>query len=145
MPHANYETPEVILQYFAPNADGSPPDANDLEIQYGAKNLHLAAVTLSDLRANKDKISLTDHGVQLINYETAMAYEDFKDSEKIKSQYYPEVAEAIKKMYIYSYHPISYESSELMRSTVLEPQKSSASTTTSAAKLLQSSTLPSTK
>ncbi|KAH8804389.1 hypothetical protein F5884DRAFT_678314 [Xylogone sp. PMI_703] len=97
MPHANYETPEVILQYFAPNQDGSPPDANDLEIQYGAKNLHLAAVTLNDLRSDKDKVTLTEHGLQLINHETAMAYEDFKDPEKIKKQYYPEVAEAIKK------------------------------------------------
>jgi hypothetical protein len=99
MPHSLETQPGVVeafLEYYAPNSDGSLPDANDLEVQYGKKNLDLRAVKINDMRSRPFK--LDEDGFTLIKHESEMT--DFTNREKVKAEYYPEVAEAIKKAYV---------------------------------------------
>jgi hypothetical protein len=99
MPHSVESQPGVVeafLEYYAPNSDGSLPDANDLEVQYGKKNLDLRAVKINDMRSRPFK--LDEDGFTLIKHESEMT--DFTNREKVKAEYYPEVAEAIKKAYV---------------------------------------------
>ena len=86
MPHSTALPPnavEAFLEYYAPNPDGSLPDANDLEVQYGKKNLDLHPVTVGDMRAHS--FTLQNDGIQLVNHESKMI--DFTDPEKVKKNY----------------------------------------------------------
>jgi hypothetical protein len=96
MPHAVAPEVEAVLEYYAANPDGSVPDANDLEVQYGKKNLDLQKVKFGDMRSREFK--LDEDGFTLMHYESPMT--DFTDREKVKKEYYPHVAEAIKQKYV---------------------------------------------
>jgi len=92
----SYPVPvETVLEYYQPNADGSPPAANDLEIQYGQKSLNRHPVKVQDMR--QKQFTLEKNGFTLIPFQSEMvAREDFADKAKVKAEYYPEVAEQIK-------------------------------------------------
>lgn len=89
MPHAV----ESDLEYYRPNEDDSPPGVNDLEIQYGQKNMHRLPVKVKNMR--EGDFTLEKNGFQLVHHDTKVT--DFSDKAHVKNEYYPEVAETIKK------------------------------------------------
>ncbi|RDW56970.1 hypothetical protein BP5796_13037 [Coleophoma crateriformis] len=97
MPHntsLDTHTPvEAFIDYYQPNADGSPPDGMDLEIQYGQKAIDHHPVKMRDLRAGN--FTLEKNGFQLVPHHSKVT--DFNDKETVKRDYYPEVGETIRK------------------------------------------------
>lgn len=99
MPHSTAKDSSLVsayFEYYAPNSDGSLPNANDLEVQYGKKNMDLQEMKVGDMRSREFK--LEEDGFTLTKHESKMT--DFTDREKVKTEYYPEVAETIKRMYV---------------------------------------------
>lgn len=88
-------TVETTLQYYQPNADGSPPGVNDLEIQYGKKSMDYRQVTIRDIR--QGDFTLEKNGFQLVPHHTKVT--DFSDKQHVRENYYPEIVETIKKTY----------------------------------------------
>ena len=52
-------------------------------------------VIVHDISGEEDKYNLDSHGFQLYKY--ASKEKDFRDDDKIKAEYYPEIEDLIKK------------------------------------------------
>jgi hypothetical protein len=100
------------LNYYKPNADGSPPAPAvrthsvfmcwlSLTLrQYIGKPetyerpVNPVDVQVYDIRGETDKYTLDKQGFQIYNFPSAE--KDFQDDDKIKAEYYPEVERLLK-------------------------------------------------
>jgi hypothetical protein len=86
----------AIFNYFKDNEDGSPPHPSYVgkPETYYRPTVALQA-TVHDIRGSEDKYTLDTTGFQVVNHESAE--KDFADDEQIKSVYYPEIEDILKK------------------------------------------------
>ncbi|KAH6662021.1 hypothetical protein B0J14DRAFT_663003 [Halenospora varia] len=87
---------QTILNFFLPNADGSPPAPAYVgrpETYYRPTSPH--TVTIHDIRGSEDAYSLDTTGFQVVKHESAE--KEFVDDEQIKSRYYGEIEGILKK------------------------------------------------
>lgn len=86
----------TTLNYFLPNADGSPPKPSYVgrpETYFRPTDPH--PVTVHDIRDSESQYSLDTTGFQVVNHESKE--KDFVDDAHIKEVYYPEVEDILKK------------------------------------------------
>lgn len=86
---------QTVLNYYKPNADGSPPHPTyvDRPETYD-RPFEAHPVTVRDVRGSESKFTLDNNGFQF--YRHTSSEKDFLDDEKIKSQYYIETEELLK-------------------------------------------------
>ncbi|KAF4626690.1 hypothetical protein G7Y89_g11468 [Cudoniella acicularis] len=86
----------TTLNYFLPNADGSPPAPTYINRpETYERPIEPHTVTVHDVRGQEDKFTLDTTGFQVVKHESAE--KEFRDEERIKSVYYKEVEEILKK------------------------------------------------
>jgi hypothetical protein len=98
------QTPQVskgrdvtgIFNYFKDAADGSPPTPNiaNQPTSY-IREYHHRQKVVHDIRGTEDQYTLDTTGFQIFKHESAE--KQFVDDERIKSIYYPETEELLKK------------------------------------------------
>ena len=94
-PSSKPQDVDTVLNYFKPNADGSPPHATYVdkpETYHRENNSH--NVTVRDIRGKEDQYTLDKSGFQI--YKHVSKEKDFLDDEKIKAEYYPETEQLLK-------------------------------------------------
>jgi len=86
----------TIFNYFKDNEDGSPPHPSYVgkPETYYRPTVPLKA-TVHDIRGSEDKYTLDTTGFQVFKHESKG--KDFADDEHIKSVYYPEIEDILKK------------------------------------------------
>jgi len=93
-----YQPHDVIttLNYFKENEDGSPPHPSYVgRPETYDRPVQPQTVTVHDIRGSEDKYSLDSTGFQIANHESVE--KEFLDEEKIKTVYYKEVEDLLKK------------------------------------------------
>jgi len=101
---SNYQAPKVeprnvttTLHYFKDNEDGSPPAPS-----YAGKPETFSRptlpqqVTVYDIRGSEDQHTLDTKGFQVVKHDSKE--KDFLSDEQIKSIYYPETEELLRKV-----------------------------------------------
>ena len=86
----------TIFNYYKDNEDGSPPHPSYVgrPETYYRPTVPLKA-TVHDIRGSEDKYTLDTTGFQVVKHESKE--KDFADDEHIKSVYYPEIEDILKK------------------------------------------------
>jgi hypothetical protein len=86
----------TIFNYFKDNEDGSPPHPSYVgrPETYYRPTVPLQA-TVRDIRGSEDKYTLDTTGFQIVKHSSEE--KDFADDEHIKSVYYPEIEDILKK------------------------------------------------
>jgi hypothetical protein len=86
----------TIFNYFKDNEDGSPPHPSYVgkPETYYRPTVPLQAI-VRDIRGSEDKYTLDTTGFEVVKHESEE--KDFADDEHIKSAYYPEVEDILKK------------------------------------------------
>lgn len=87
----------TTLNYFKPNADGSPPApsyVNDPKSYF--REPEVQAVVIKDIAGEEANFTLDRNGFQ-VHYQPA-AERDFVDDEQIKSQYYAETEQLLRQV-----------------------------------------------
>lgn len=96
---ANPTTPhdiQAVLNYYLDPEDGSPPEPNYVTKPSSYdRPVHAVHVTVHDIRGSEDQYTLDTSGFQVVNHVSKE--KDFVNEEKIKSDYYKEVEELLKK------------------------------------------------
>ncbi len=98
-PKTNLYQPRDItttFNYFKENEDGSPPHPSYVgkPETYYRPTVPLQA-TVHDIRGSEDKYTLDKTGFQIVKHESEE--KDFVDDDHIKSVYYPEIEDILKK------------------------------------------------
>jgi hypothetical protein len=86
----------TIFNYFKDNEDGSPPHPSYVgkpETYY--RPTAPLQTTVHDIRGSEDKYTLDTTGFQVVKHESDE--KDFADDQHIKSIYYPEIEDILKK------------------------------------------------
>ncbi|CZT20557.1 related to 7alpha-cephem-methoxylase P8 chain [Ramularia collo-cygni] len=100
IPTINKPKPEkhnvhTTLNFFKPNADGSPPEPIYVDKpQTYERPFESHKVTIQDVTGEESKYNLDSHGFQFIPHVSEE--KDFLDDEKIKNQYYKEVDQILR-------------------------------------------------
>ena len=86
----------TIFNYFKDNEDGSPPNPSYVgkPETYFRSTVPLQA-TVYDIRGSEDKYTLDTTGFQVVKHKSEE--KDFANDEHIKSVYYPEIEDILKK------------------------------------------------
>jgi hypothetical protein len=86
----------TIFNYYKDNEDGSPPHPSYVgrPETYYRPTVPLKA-TVHDIRGSEDNYTLDTTGFQVVKHESKE--KDFADDEHIKSVYYPEIEDILKK------------------------------------------------
>ncbi len=86
----------TIFNYYKDNEDGSPPHPSYVgrPETYYRPTVPLKA-TVHDIRGSEDKYTLDTTGFQVVKHSSKE--KDFADDEHIKSVYYPEIEDILKK------------------------------------------------
>jgi hypothetical protein len=88
----------TTVNYFKANEDGSPPAPTYVgKPETYDRPTSPRTVTVHDVRGSEDKFTLDTTGFQVVNHKSEE--KDFLDDEHIKSVYYPEIEELLKKTY----------------------------------------------
>lgn len=83
------------LNYYKPNADGSPPaPAYVGKPESYERPTQALNVTVHDIKGEVDKYTLDGNGFQIYTFPSTE--KDFRDDEKIKTEYYPETERLLK-------------------------------------------------
>ena len=106
---ASYEPRDVkaTVCYLQPNADGSPPAPDDTMNLTTADVLKhdYVEITVKDIRGSEDQYTLDKTGFQIVKHQTAIPQDDFYNLDKIRSDYWAECEEVLKKTQILSICP----------------------------------------
>lgn len=86
---------ETTLNYYKPNADGSPPHPTytDRPETYD-RPVESHQVTVHDVAGREKEYTLDGNGFQF--HQHTSVEKDFLDDEQIKAQYYPETEQLLK-------------------------------------------------
>jgi hypothetical protein len=88
---------KTILNYFKDNEDGSPPEPNYVgKAQTFDRPVDSKPATVHDVRGSEDQYTLDNKGFQFVNHVSQE--KDFIDEEQIKTKYYAETEELLKKV-----------------------------------------------
>ncbi|KAF3480658.1 uncharacterized protein GIQ15_06005 [Arthroderma uncinatum] len=87
---------DAWINYYKPPADGSLPQHNDLEIMLGDKDMVSYRMRIHDLRGKENDFTLDTHGLQYAKLQTKVT--DWANEDEIKSTYFPEVEELVKRV-----------------------------------------------
>ncbi|QSZ31932.1 hypothetical protein DSL72_001501 [Monilinia vaccinii-corymbosi] len=95
----NLTTPhdiQTVLNYYLDPEDGSPPKPTYMnKPNTYERPVHPVNVTVHDIRGSEDQYTLDTTGFQVVNH--ASQEKDFEDEERIKSIYYKETEELLKR------------------------------------------------
>jgi hypothetical protein len=83
---------DTTLNYYAPPADGSQPELNDIKLLLSMKHTDSHIMRIHDVRDYKDTFSLDKQGFQFLNLEDGNRFgTEMKDweSEQMREEYYP--------------------------------------------------------
>ncbi|TGO38625.1 hypothetical protein BHYA_0071g00360 [Botrytis hyacinthi] len=85
-----------VLNYYLDPEDGSPPEPNYVsKPSTYDRPVHSVEVTVHDIRGSEDQYTLDTTGFQVVNHVSRE--KDFVDEERIKSDYYKETEELLKR------------------------------------------------
>lgn len=90
---------ETSLNFFKDNEDGSPPHPTYVgkpETYRRPRDSH--KVTIHDVSGEEDKYTLDEQGFQFLKHTSVE--KDFVDEEKVKDEYYKEVDQLLKDVYV---------------------------------------------
>jgi hypothetical protein len=88
---------KTILNYFKDNEDGSPPEPNYVgKVNTFDRPVDATPVTVHDVRGSEGQYTLDTTGFQYVNHVSQE--KDFVDEEQIKTKYYAETEELLKKV-----------------------------------------------
>lgn len=86
---------DTTLNYYKPNADGSPPAPTYInKPETFKRDPEVHNVTIRDLRGKEDQYTLDGNGFQI--HKHVSIEKDFLDEEKIKAEYYAETEQLLK-------------------------------------------------
>jgi hypothetical protein len=85
-----YMKPQPLYKLEKPYFLNVPVDAGS-DLPQTNVNYTRSEVRVTDVRPNKDKFTLDEHGFQVGTLQTALSYDDFADFDKIGRDFYPEV------------------------------------------------------
>jgi hypothetical protein len=84
------------FNFFKDNEDGSPPEPNYVgKPDTYNRPTESRKITVHDVRGSEEKFTLDTTGFQVVNHVSKE--KEFLDEEQIKSVYYPETEELLKK------------------------------------------------
>ncbi|KAA8571393.1 hypothetical protein MFRU_026g00110 [Monilinia fructicola] len=87
---------QAVLNYYLDPEDGSPPEPNYVNNPSSYdRPVHAVNVTVHDIRGSEDQYTLDTTGFQVVKHVSQE--KDFLDEERIKSIYYKETEELLKK------------------------------------------------
>ncbi|KAL2019170.1 hypothetical protein VTK56DRAFT_10042 [Thermocarpiscus australiensis] len=88
----------TVLHYYRDPEDGSPPAPYYINVPYDQqRNLRPRveqSVVVTDIAGSEDQYTLDSHGFQIVRHESKE--KEFRDDDKIKNEYYPEVEQLLK-------------------------------------------------
>jgi len=86
----------AIFNYYKDPEDGSPPEPNDVTKPQTYQREPISQKnTVHDIRGSEDQYTLDTTGFQIVNHKSVE--KNFVDDEQIKSIYYSEIEEILKK------------------------------------------------
>lgn len=94
-PPSESQDVKTTLNYYKPNADGSPPHPTYVgRPETYDRPIEPHTATIRDVRGQESAYTLDGNGFQFHKHSTTER--DFKDDEQIKRAYYPEVEQLLK-------------------------------------------------
>lgn len=99
----SYQPRDIIatFNYYRDSEDGSPPEPTDVTKPQQIQREPISQqLKVFDIRGSEDQYTLDTTGFQIVKHSSVE--KDFRDDDQIKSTYYPEMVELLKKTYFTS-------------------------------------------
>ncbi|KAI9847158.1 MAG: hypothetical protein M1837_003020 [Sclerophora amabilis] len=87
---------DAYVNYYQPPEPGAVPEKNDMALMLGDKDMVSHWMHIHDMRGREDEFSLDVQGFQSAKLHSKVA--DFQDADEIKSTYYSEIQELVKRV-----------------------------------------------
>ncbi|KAK2810999.1 hypothetical protein FQN50_002592 [Emmonsiellopsis sp. PD_5] len=88
----------ATLYYYKDREDGKLTPAVIGKPETFKPSVEPHEVTITDISRDLDKFTLTSHGFQIVNHKSNLTYEDFHDTDRIKTEYYAETSKLLKQV-----------------------------------------------